>query len=152
MIYPVSIDGFEEQNIQVKIGGLKGPRLLVNGDVVPKGKKRKMTLIKDDGSEVIATFKNKLVGAPNLIVNGEEIQVTEPLEWYVQIWCYISLPLLFIGGALGGALSLIACSINTIIFKSSMNIVLKYILSLIVSLIATGMYLMLAYMISQSLR
>ncbi|MCT4507774.1 MAG: hypothetical protein N4A48_03300 [Tepidibacter sp.] len=152
MIYSVSINGFEEQNIQVKIGGLRGPRLLINGEVVPKGKKRKMTVKKDDGSEVIATFKNKLVGLPNLIVDGEEINVTEPLEWYVQIWCYMSLPLIFIGGALGACFSIIACSINTIIFRSSMNVILKYILSLVVTLIAIGMYLTLGYMATQALR
>lgn len=152
MIYAVSIDGFEKQNIQVKIGGLKGPRLLVNGDVVPKGKKTKMPLIKDDGNEVIATFKNKFIGPPNLIVDGEEIHVTEPLEWYTQVWCYMSLPLIFIGGVLGACLSVVACSMNSIIFKSSMNIVLKCILSLLVNLVAAGMYLMLASMASQALR
>ncbi|WP_099189531.1 hypothetical protein [Tepidibacter mesophilus] len=154
MIYTVMIDGFEEQKIQVKVGGIKSPRLLINGEVVPKGKKRKMALRKDDGSEVVATFKNSFwgLGVPNLVIDGEEIQVTKPLKWYIQVWCYITAPLIIIGGALGASLAVIACSTNMVIFRSSMNIIVKYILSLIVSLIAIGMYLFMAYMATQALR
>lgn len=58
----------------------------------------------------------------------------------------------FVGGALGGASAAIACGINTTIFRSSMNIILKYILSLIVSLLAVGTYLIMRYMALQALR
>lgn len=96
MIYPVMIDGFEGQKIEMKVGGFKGPRLLINGEVVPKGKKRKMILRKNDGREVVATFKHNFLGLgiPNLIVDGEKIQIAEPLKWYAQVWCYMSSPLI----------------------------------------------------------
>lgn len=154
MTYPVIIDGFEGQRIEVKGGGMKGYRVLVNGEVVPTSKKREMTLRRNDGKEVIAKFKQSFlgIGVPNLIVGGKKIQVSEPLKWYVLVWCYVSVPLVFIGGALGAFFSLLACGINTNIFRSSMNSFLKYFLSLIVSLVSVTVYFTLGYFITQALK
>ena len=52
MNYPINIDGFEGQTLEMKPSGmLAGPQLLVNGQPAAKGPKRgQMLLRRTDGS------------------------------------------------------------------------------------------------------
>src|SRR5262245_32356752 len=90
MRYPVPIEGFEGQTIEVEAPGfLSGAKLLVNGQPAPKGPKRmQMILHRNDGKEVIATWSPVLMGLdmPRLSIDGKPLNVIAPLKWYEWMW------------------------------------------------------------------
>jgi hypothetical protein len=64
-------------------GFFSGPRLLVDGEPAPKGPKRgQMLLRRDDGSQVIATWKPRFLDLTQLVVDGQALNIIEPLKWY----------------------------------------------------------------------
>jgi hypothetical protein len=148
MNYPINIEGFEGQTLEMKPSGLwAGPQLLVNGQPAAKGPKRgQMLLRRNDGREVIATWKPQFMGldVPRLDVDGKHVTVVEPLKWYAWVWSGLPILLIFVGGALGALAGIVAFGINTQIFRSSRNTGLKFILTAVVSLLAVAVYLALA--------
>jgi hypothetical protein len=152
MQYPVQIQGFESQSIEVKAPGLfSGPKLLVNGQPAPKGPKRnQMALHRDDGAEAVAVWKPRLLGldVPQIAVDGETIQVVEPLPWYQWLWSALPVLLVFAGGAIGAFAGVLALFVNIKLFRSSLNGVVKYLATAAASFAAVLVYFVLATMIS----
>lgn len=148
MNYPIQLEGFEGQTLEVKAAGLwAGPQLLVNGQPAAKGPKRgQMLLRRNDGSESIATWKQMFLGldVPGLIVDGKQISVVEPLKWYVWVWSGLPVLLVFIGGALGAVAGIVAFTINTQIFRSARSTAVKFGLTAVVSVLAGVVYVVLA--------
>lgn len=101
MDYSVKIDGFEGQVIEVRSPTFfAGYRLLVNGQPAPKGKRNQMVLRRNDGKEVIATWKSQVLGfdVPQLVVDGTAIPLVEPLRWYEWVWSGLPILLVLTGG------------------------------------------------------
>ena len=85
MIYKVNMEGFEGQDIEVKTSFWSGPKLLINGQLAPKGNKRgEMLLQSNDGKQVVARWKRQFMGldVPQLVVDEKVINLAEPLRWY----------------------------------------------------------------------
>jgi len=152
MQYQVKIDGFESQTIQVQAPGLfSGAKLLVNGQPAPKGPKRnQMALRRDDGAEVVAVWKPRMLGldVPQIAVDGKPIQVVEPLPWYQWLWSALPVLLVFAGGAIGAFAGVLALFVNLKVFRSSMNGAVKYLATAAASFTAVLVYFVLATMIS----
>ena len=151
MGYTANIEGFEGQNIEVIIGFWAGPKLLVNGEPAQKGSKRgEMVLQRNDGKQVIATWKPQALGldVPQLSVDGKAVTLVEPLKWYQWVWGGWPVVLLFIGGALGALAGMIGFSINAKVFRSEMSDVLKYVVTGIVSVLAVAAYFIAALILS----
>ena len=129
MKYPVEIPGFEGQTVDVQSGGLfSSAKLFVNGRQIGKGpKRREMRLTDSYGSKVI--------------------RVVEPLKWYEWIWNALPVTLVFIGGALGGALGFLAVAVNISVFRSQQDGILKYSITAVVSFLAVVLYLILGIVI-----
>jgi hypothetical protein len=154
MKYTVQLPGFEGQTVEVQSGGLfSGAKLFVNGKQVGKGPKRGELLLTDSyGSKVIATWRNNFLDVPNLFMEGKIIRVVEPLKWYEWLWNGLPVALIFIGGALGGALGFLAVSINMSIFRSQHDPILKYSITGVVSFITVVVYLILGITIRSMLK
>ena len=151
MNYPVNLPGFEGQNIEAQIGFWTGPKLLVNGEVAPKGEKRgQMLLQRNDGKQVVATWKPQVIGldVPQLMIEGESHQLVEPLKWYQLVWGGWPIVLVFAGGMLGAFFGFIGFALNTKVFRSEMNDALKYIATAAVSALAVVAYFVLAIFVS----
>jgi hypothetical protein len=144
MRYPVQLEGFEGQAIEVQSGTLfTGPKLLVNGQPAPAARaSRAMTLRRNDGREVVAAWKPQFLGldTPQLLVEGKTISLVEPLKWYQWLWSALPLALAFLGGALGAVAGFVAMAINIRIFRSSLNGILKFVVTAAVSLGALVAY------------
>jgi hypothetical protein len=154
MSYKVGIEGFKGQYIEVKTSFWSGPRLVVNGVPAPKGGKRgEMLLQRNDGRQVIARWKPQFVGldVPQLIVDDKVINLLEPLRWYQWIWGGLPIALVFIGGALG-AIAVIGFTINTKVFRTEMNSVLKYVITGVVSVLAVVAYFIAAILFTMLIR
>jgi len=153
MNYPVKIEGFEGQNIEVRAAGLlSGAKLFVNDEQAPKASSRSgMTLRRNDGREVVATWRPNFLDIPNLTIDGKAIQVAPALKWYEWIWNGLPLALIGFGGMLGGVLGAIAFGLNTRIFRSSQNALLKYGLTGAVSVAAFVVFFAIAVIIGSAL-
>lgn len=150
MGYPVNIEGFEGQSIVVEPPGfVSNAKLLVNGQPAPRGARRgEMLLRRNDGKDVIATWKNSFLDVPALMVDGKTINVVTPLKWYEWTWNALPVLLVTMGGALGGVIGVLAFSGNLKIFRSSENPVLKYILTGVVSFVAVVVYFILGILLA----
>ncbi len=155
MNYPIKLEGFEGQNIEVQPAGtFSGYKLLVNGQPAPQGPRRgQMLLRRSDGTQAIAAWKAQLLGfdVPQLVVDGKPIALEEPLKWYEGVWSGWPVLLLFVGGALGAVAGIIAFSVNTKIFRSSLGVVEKYVLTGGISVLAVMIYLIIAMLLAGAL-
>lgn len=153
MGYSVNLEGFEGQSIVVEPPGLiTNVQLLVNGQPAPKGKKRgEMLLRRNDGKDVVASWKYNFLDVPNLIVDGKTITVVPPLKWYEWAWNGLPILLVTFGGALGGLIGAIVFGFNLKIFRSSGNPLAKYALTGAISAGAFIVYFILAVLISAAI-
>jgi len=150
MQYKVEAEGFESQQVAVESAGVvTAAKILLNGQPAPKGKKRgEFLLTRDDGQEVVAKFgANFLDQVPAIIIDGKKINLVEPLKWYQWVWAGWPIALVFVGGAIGAVLGVIATSINVRLFRSEMTAVTQYILVAVISGLAVILYLVIALLI-----
>ncbi len=151
MSYTVNIEGFEGQKIEVKVSFWTGAKLFVNGIQAPRGPKRgEMVLQRNDGSQAYVTWKPQAFGldVPQLVVDGKTINLVPPLKWYQWVWSALPILLVFWGGLLGGIAGVIAFSINTQIFRSQSNEVLKYVFTGLITIVAAVIYLIVGTSVS----
>lgn len=150
MKFIVDLQGFEGQTIEVESQGmLSGAKLRVNGKLASKGEKRgEMLLRRNDGKEVVARFQPAFLDVPKLEVDGQAIQVVEPLKWYEWIWNGIPLLIVFLGGMIPALIGFAAFSINITLFRSQKNTLTKYGLTALMSFAALAFLLLLAVILS----
>jgi len=113
--YPIRIDGFENQKVELEASGFFSPaKITINGVKAEPGNKRNELLLrKPNGSTVSVFFQNAFFDTiPRLLINGKTIQVVPSLKWYQYVFCGLTLILIFIGGAIGSILSMIGFLIN----------------------------------------
>lgn len=155
MEYPVQIEGFEGQSIEIKSPGFfSGPKLLIDGQPAPKGPKRNQMLLRQsDGTEKVASWQPRFLGldVPDLVVDGQTISVVDSLKWYEWVWCVLPLALIFVGGLIGAFVGFAGFFINSKLFRSSMNGAAKYLAGGAVSLAALITYVILALMVTSAI-
>src|SRR5258707_15744360 len=104
MRFPLKLDGFEGQTLEVQPSGiLGGPKRLVNGQPAAAGPKRgQMALRRNDGREVLVRWRPQFLGmdVPQLYVDGFVVNVAPPLPLIVWLWSALPVLLVLIGGAL----------------------------------------------------
>jgi len=138
MRYKIDLAGFEGRKVEVEKSEFKPPRLLIDDIPVEMIGKREMILTNNNGENCVASWTNKPFSTdpiPKLKVGDEEIQIVEPLKWYTKVWCLLPLLLLYYG-AVGGACGGVAISINYFICRLQINKFLKFLLTLIVSVLS----------------
>jgi hypothetical protein len=151
MRYSLNIKGFEGQNIQAEISYWSGPKLLVNGMPVQKGKTRADLLLqRNDGRQVPAYWKMQGLGfdVPQLVVDNEVIKLVEPLKWFEWLWGGLPLFLVFIGGFFGALTGLLGFFFNAQIFRTRINGFLKYLATGAISGLAVVVYFFLSFVLS----
>ena len=151
MKYSVNLEGFEGQKIEVQPAGFFGSaKLFVNDVEARQGAKRgEMILTRNDGKEVVATWRNNFLDVPQLMVENKVVHVAKPLAWYEWIWNGWPIILLFGGGALGGLFGALAIVTNLAIFRSQQNTLLKYLITGAISIAAVIAYLIIGIGLSQ---
>ncbi|GIP60729.1 hypothetical protein MKX50_19220 [Paenibacillus sp. FSL W8-0186] len=147
MRYIITPTGFADQTLEVVTSGIGGnAKLMVNNQLVTAKKRQPMILRRDDGQEVEAVWKKDLFGmdVPNIIIDGSLIQVAKPLPVAAKVWCFLPLVFIFIGGAIGALIGILAAAANMSVFRLPTNLVVKFIVTLLIDLVATGLLMFLA--------
>ncbi|MEM7110978.1 MAG: hypothetical protein AAF614_01000 [Chloroflexota bacterium] len=151
MEHLVQLKGFENQNIVIQAAGLfSGTQLLVNGEPAPAGPKRGQLLLhRDNGEKAVVKFKNFFFDPfPNLIVDGEKVQVVEPLKWYQIVLALLPFILAVLGGLVGIVVGLPATMYNMRVFRSERSAVSKYVTATVVSVLSAVVVLGIAVAIN----
>ncbi|AZK46469.1 hypothetical protein [Paenibacillus lentus] len=155
MRYKIYPTGFANQTLEVITSGFLGKaRLFVNNQEIVAKKKQPIMLRRDDGQEVEATWKRDFFGidVPNLVIDGSIIEVTKPLPVIAKLWCFLPLVLIFIGGAIGALIGILTAAGNVSVFRLPTNIVVRIMLTLLINLAGTGLFLFLATTLNALLR
>ncbi len=143
---------FVKQQLTVETAGLfSGPKLLLNGVLVEKLKGR-YTVSNDDGEEITIQLKHNYIDPiPKIKIGDETETLADPLAWYE--WLFIGLPLvlLFIGGAIGGILGVVAATANGRLIRGDSSAAHKYIHSTLITAFAFILFFAIAIPL-QSLR
>lgn len=136
---------FKEQRLAVETAGwFRGPRLFLNGAVVPK-QKRRYTVTADSGTAVTIQLKyNYLDPIPKVKIGEEMAELASPLKWYEYVWIGIPIVLVFAGGAIGGLVGALSANASGRIFRSDRSSLAKYGLSGVITLGAFVVFLVLA--------
>jgi hypothetical protein len=150
MRIPLDLDGFEDHEVVVETAGLlSNAKILLDGKRAPKGSKRNTYVLRSTyGFKVIIELKQSIFDpVPRLIVDGYPIKYTEALSPIQWIWSGLPMVLIIIGGAIGGAFGATAFWINMRVFRGDMSEIEKYILTGLISAIATIVYLLLGTLV-----
>ena len=92
-----------------------------------------------------------MIDTPKLLVNGKPILVVEPLKWYQIAWSGLALMLVFLGGAIGAIIGLIAFAANAKLFRSDLSPILQFLITGVITAVAIGFYLVIAILLRQVL-
>ena len=86
-IYPLALEGFENQKMEVQDRLLFGShKLLVDGEPAPKGaEKEEMVLTRDDGRQVTARWQKSGLRRHILEVDGKTIVVKRSALWRADV-------------------------------------------------------------------
>ena len=89
--------------------------------------------------------------SPSLIVDGKKHQMVEQLEWYKLVLGALPVLLIFLGGAIGGALGLVATIFNFQIFRSDNTTSTKYAKVIVINIAAYVVFLVFANLVLKQL-
>lgn len=113
-IYPVTLEGFENQTIEVQDGLIFGShKLLVDGNPAPKGKEKgEVVLTRDDGREVTARWMKSTLRKHILDVDGKTVEIKRSsLLWEIVL---LAVPVgLWKTGVLGLIFAIVAIGLGT---------------------------------------
>lgn len=121
---------FKKQKLTVETAGwFHGPRLLLNGTIVPIQKKR-YTVKADSGVEISIQLKyNYLDPIPKIKIAEEIVELANPLKWYEYMWMGIPIVLVVSGTAIGGLLGIMGGNASGRVFRNERGSLAKYGLS-----------------------
>ncbi len=147
MRYQLNIPALPGRKVEVELPGIfSSATILVDGQPATKAAKRGKFFIRaTDGRESLIGLKTSFLDpVPQVLWVGRTIKVVEPLAWYQWLWTAIPLVLVFLGGAVGGALGGVAMVFNIRILRSDMGGILRYALVALLSFGSFGAYIFFA--------
>lgn len=154
MKIPIELVGFEGQDLTLETAGMfKRARIIINDKPAAKGSKRDQFVINDNnGFKVVVQLQQSFFDpVPKLVVDGQSIKLAKPLNTLQWIWSAIPIVLVFVGGAIGGAIGAGAFWINLRVFRSEMGALEKYVLTGMISALAVILSLVVATIFGMAL-
>jgi len=119
-------------------------KLYFNGRQIEKTEKKYYFTDKNGTRHNITLKPNLMDPIPKVLFNEEEIKVSEPLKWFEYVWMGIPILLAFSGGLLGALFGVLAIKINSDVFRSDKNNLIKYGFTLIINVIITLAFFIIA--------
>jgi len=148
MTYAVPIPGFEGRNLCARASYWIGTQLYLDGKKVkfvkrkPFSRKR-IYLVKDNSGKPVS-IELQLRGMDIITVvsaNGIKYNLAKPRSVWQNIWISIPLILLFIGGALGGAIGAGAVYFNAILMRKIRHWIPRYLITGVTTVLAFVFFL-----------
>lgn len=142
MIYPFEHDDFNGISLAVCGSSFFKAAYLLVDDVKIRGKRAKFSVNDAHGTAREIKLKiNIFDPVPKVEIDGALIQLTRSLTWYEYLWMSLPIMLIFVGGGLGAMFGILAMYSSSKIFRSDKKIGIKYLLSGLVSLGASTIFI-----------
>ncbi|WP_111310071.1 hypothetical protein [Confluentibacter sediminis] len=140
--------------IETSIFTGKSKLLKNNIQVEQSTEKGRPFLIPNETGELIKAFPKQSFPdtVPALEINGVKNQIVAKLQWFQYVLGGLPILLLFVGGAIGGAIGAVAAVTNFNIFRQEGSETLKYLKVAGVILATYTLYFVLATIISTSIK
>ncbi len=136
---------FVRQTLAVRPAGLLCGAKVLLGGVVVKPVKREYLLLDDLGHQVSMRLKTNIADPiPLVILRGQPIRLARAFAWHEYAWIGIPILLLFVGGALGGAIGGLATYTNSHILRSGRSRASRYALTGLVTLSSVVVFFVVA--------
>lgn len=146
------IPGFENRKVTVQPAGIiSGVKVFLDGEQIKPKFGGKYILRRNDGTDVEARLRSNLIDPmPQLTVEGKNYAALPPLPWYELVWSGLPVLMIFIGGALGAFLGVLAAYGNVHIFRSNLQPVVKYLVTAVISFVAVVAWLILGTLLTMA--
>lgn len=149
--YALRLPDFEEHEIVIKTSFLSKPVLLFDGVPVALDKTSKNYVLTSERGLIAKIEIRPAVfdPLPQVWVDGDKLSLAAPLKWYQWVWMGIPLvALVILGGAIGSIFGIIAAFLNIQVFRSHLPLAVRYLLTLMITLLSVTLYLIVATYIS----
>ncbi|CAH8292722.1 hypothetical protein EV196_10374 [Mariniflexile fucanivorans] len=131
MKYSFKLADFPDSNFEIEISNWTGKsKLLMDNLQIEQSKEKgKPYLIPSTNGECIKAFPKQSFPdlIPALEINGIKNQIVEKLIWFQYVLGGLPILLLFVGGAIGGAIGVLGAMLNFNIFRQEGTEISKYI-------------------------
>jgi hypothetical protein len=150
---PFAYPGFEGRGLALRpMGFLAAAAIVADGKPAPR-KGRAFTLADNQGAPVTFQLRGNLLDPiPAVEVGGQTIRLARPFAWYEYVLVLLPMALVVVGGLLGGLCGGVAVLVNARVLRGAQPAFVRYGLSLLVIVAAIVAWLVLATLISMSIR
>lgn len=138
----ITVPRLSRQSLSVRLGGwVHGPKLLKNGEVLPR-KKGVYQVLDDAGKNTTIKFKYYFIDpVPKLIIDGETVSIARSLKWYEYAWAgWPGILGLTQGGAIGAGFGVLGSQLGVHVFRSDLKAPLKWSLVLGIGILSMVAY------------
>jgi len=145
MEYPINLPNLKYDQLKLVTPRIYGkPKIYLNDNEIEKRNNRYLINTNEEKPILITLKNNYLDPIPKVFINDHQIHVAKAIKWYEYIWTGLPILMVFQGGLLGALFGLISLRINLNIFRSDKNTLVKYLLTLVVSVIFVLIFLIIA--------
>jgi hypothetical protein len=141
MQIPIVLPGLEGHTLALLPGGLlRNPCLLFDGSHLsaPDGQ---YVLEPTTGEKITLRLQNRFLDpVPAVLVDGRPLAVHPPLRWYQYLWLLLPLLLIVPGGVYGAVPAVMAVVVNARLWRTSLDLFLRFLYSSMVLLAAYLVY------------
>jgi hypothetical protein len=133
--FPVEPPGFENRGMMICLSYWRAPKLFIDKKEIKPVKKnifyrnREFIVASNFGKDVnIKLVHRPLDLMPSIQIEGHKFEIGKQLNKWEYIWICLPAILMFIGGAIGGLLGMIAIYSNSILIRKPKRVLLKFLL------------------------
>lgn len=150
MEYSINLPEIEKGKLKLLVPQFFGkPKLVYNNIEIPKLNNR-YAVSGNNETPYFLTLKNNLFDpVPKVEVNNKPIQIVQAIKWYEYLWMGLPIVLIFQGGLIGAIFGFFASRINISIFRNNKKQIVKYLLTLGISLFVICAYLIIALLLTE---
>lgn len=141
MDFLLDIQGFQGREVFLRVGFIRSPRIVIDGEVIRPVNNRFRLKTKDGKSIAVSLKRRFLDPIPRLFIADRTIETLAAHRWYIYVWLLLPVLLIAVGwwhaqltGALSGLFwALVAIAVNSKALRLILSGV-KYFVNLIVLL------------------
>lgn len=154
MKYKFTIDSYPDSKFELESSVLTGRSYLyMDGKLLKQSTEKGLPFLIPTKTGIVKGFPKSTFPdfAPTLLIDGQKHQVAPKLEWYQFALGALPVLLVFLGGAVGGALGIAATIFNFQAFRSESNMSTKYARVITTNIAAYVIFLVLANFVLKQL-
>jgi len=152
--YKFTIDSYPDSKFELESSVLTGRSYLyMDGKLLKQSTEKGLPFLIPTKTGIIKGFPKSTFPdfAPTIVIDGQKHQIAQKLEWYQFALGALPVLLVFLGGAVGGALGIAATIFNFQAFRSENSMSTKYARVIVTNIAAYVIFLVFANFVLKQL-